>query len=73
MEKITQSKSRIKVNVVTPTGTYGQISDSFKLGGPPQITRNTNDVKGTENTGGMASTIKKTSATPNIVTTVPAT
>ena len=69
MERIT-SKSRVKVNVITPNGGYRQVSDSFKLNEPES--RNPNGFKDTINTG-VTSTIKKGSATPNIITTNPAT
>ena len=72
MEKVAMSKSRVKVNVVTPTGNYGQVSDSFKLSKPQVISRNQNTGKENTNTG-LASTMKKGSATPNIITTNPAT
>ena len=62
----------MKVNVVTPSGTYGQVSDSFKLN-KPQISRNPNGFKETTINTGIASTMKKGSATPNIITTNPAT
>jgi hypothetical protein len=42
MERITQSKSKVKVNVVTPTGNYRNISESFKINKPPS--RNDKDI-----------------------------